>query len=255
MDPVLLRLAFRWPLVVGGKTSLTLGKGDTVSRLVPSEGAYAGGMQLVARLPLPFRRGGEERRWRWPEPAWEHRIRLGLAMGVPALAWKRTNLREGGKGIVPGGTAWAGWCLPGQDRWGVFVEGSGQAWKDLGAGEGLILATGAGLFYQRPVDERIRVDASLAPGWGWGEQRVEGSWTSDDGQIVPWGMRGRWESFRLRAGAGIGGSVFRFGGRMDVDWIRHREVLAVQGPWADHVMPGDDVIPSAGVEASVVWSY
>jgi hypothetical protein len=149
----------------------------------------------------------------------------------------------------------SGWCLPGQDRWGFLVEGSGQGWDHLGSGEGQILASGIGVFYQHPLDGKIRFDVSLAPGWVWGEQTMEGAETLEDGTIETWGMRGRWDAMRTRLGFGIGGSIFRVGGHLDVDWMQERELQAALGPWSDHVARNDGLVWSAGAGVAVVWSY
>lgn len=122
-------------------------------------------------------------------------------------------------------------------------------------GEGQILAAGAGVFYLVPLHDRIRLDVSMSPGWVWGEQTLEGTEPLEDGALESWEMRGRWDVLRLRLGLGVGGSILRVGGHLDVDRVRRREVVATLGPWSEQVQENDDLVWSAGVGGSVLWAY
>lgn len=246
---------YRWPLLVQGRTHLRLGSEDPPPKLVASENLYATGLRLTTRVSLPLDRNGDPRILRWNESGWERRVRVGVSLGRPPAGWVGSGGRAEGVERIPSLQIAAGWCLPGQDRWGVLVEGSGLGWDDLGSGGGRILAAGTGVFHQSPLGDGIRFDVSLAPGWVWGEQTLEGTETLEDGALESWGMRGRWDALRMRLGLGVGGSVLRVGGHLDVDRVLRREVQATLGPWSDHVEENDDLVWSAGVGGSIVWAY
>ncbi len=254
-DLVGLIVDYRWPLFVRGKTHLQLGPEDFGSKLVASDNLYAVGLKLTARVSLPLERNGDPRILRWNESGWERWVRVGVDLVRPQVGWVGSRGRAEEVERIPSLQIASGWCLPGQDRWGFLIEGSGLGWDRLGSGEGQILASGMGVFYQHPLDEKIRFDVSLAPGWVWGEQTMEGSGTREDGTIESWGMRGRWDAMRTNFGFGIGGSIFRVGGHVDVDWMQVRELQATLGPWSDHVARNDGLVWNAGAGAAVVWSY